>query len=85
MHVIFPVPGPVPAEAKEPDSPGSLQSGPLTEPSHTYPYAYIKDEDKTECPILSRPEPLVTASRPYYMSGKCTQQSSVTHLSSCVI
>ncbi|XP_072517971.1 zinc finger protein Gfi-1b [Salminus brasiliensis] len=65
---LLTTPLPVPPEAKEPDSPGSLQSGPLAEPSHTDPYAYIKGEDEPDCPILSRPEPTVTASRPYFMS-----------------
>ncbi|XP_066502319.1 zinc finger protein Gfi-1b [Hoplias malabaricus] len=64
---LCPASAPVPSEAKEPDSPGSLQLGPLTEPSHTDRYTYIKGEEEPESPILSHPEPSVTATRPFFM------------------
>ncbi|XP_026860062.2 zinc finger protein Gfi-1b [Electrophorus electricus] len=65
---------PVSLGASGSDSPESLRLGPLSEPSNTDPYSYIKCEDEAECPVPSHPESPITASRPYYVSEPQTAE-----------
>ncbi|XP_076844996.1 zinc finger protein Gfi-1b [Brachyhypopomus gauderio] len=61
----------VSSEANGADSPESSRLAPLSEPSHTDSYSYIKCEDEPDGPILSHSEPPIPpipASRSYYMS-----------------
>lgn len=71
LHFIFSVPEPAPSEPKDPDSPKGMPLDLVTEPVHTDSYSYMKRENKPKCPIPLRPEQSVTASQPYYISGKC--------------
>ncbi|TSK72136.1 Zinc finger protein Gfi-1b [Bagarius yarrelli] len=55
-------------EPKESDPPKRMPLGAVREPVEAGRYSYVKRENKPECPIPLRPEQLVTAGHPYYIS-----------------